>query len=469
MRVILNVENFRRSNHPYPNPLPAYREGGKVFMHAGDTIAAISSSIGPSSRIILRLSGPSSHSIARSIAPDWKPDHASASYTILSFANLRCPSWLYTFTSPHSYTGEDLIEFHLPGSPVLAKLLLDDLLHRNVRLAEAGEFTARAYFAGKLDLTEAEGVAATIAASNEQELQAARQLLAGELARRLQPTMELITQTLALIEVGIDFSEENVTFLQGSEILHRFEQIDGDLVQLLDDTSRFEQLAHEPRIVLVGRPNAGKSTLINALTGQPRAVVSSTAGTTRDVLTAELNLPHGRVLLTDVAGIEAGTVHENRIADLMQQHAQRALESADRVVLIHDASENIPPLVLTRSVDLFVFSKADLLPASKTNTGEIRVSAKTGAGMDELREAIDRLAFGQEGRAGTLALNSRHVAAVLEAREAIARATSCTNNAAAELIALELREALDVLGRVLGCVTPDDVLGRIFSTFCIGK
>jgi tRNA modification GTPase len=437
-------------------------------MHSGETIAAISSAVGSGARIIVRVSGPESVSVARSIAPRWEPAHGSAIHTPLSFANLECPGWLYTFRSPRSYTGEDLIEFHLPGSPVLAKLLLDEFLARGVRLAEPGEFTARGYFAGKLSLTQAEGVAAAIAAGNEQELQAARQLLAGELARRLAPTMELIAQTLALIEVGIDFSEDEVTFLPMQEILRRFEQIDSHLTQLLEDTSRFEALAHEPTIVLVGRPNAGKSTLMNVLTGRRRAVVSEIAGTTRDVLTAELDLEHGRAQLIDVAGIDSDV--KNPIEESMQEYARRAIETADRVVLVHDAADLREPIAVGRSFDLIVDSKSDLRGVGElTRPGRIAVSAVTGEGMAELRGALDRLVFGREGSGVSLALNRRHVAAVEDARKAIDRAGECTQDNAAELIALELREALDALGGILGAVTPDDVLGRIFLSFCIGK
>jgi tRNA modification GTPase len=435
---------------------------------SSDTIAAISSAVGLGARLIVRLSGPESVSIARSLAPQWTPVHGSAVYSSLSFGRLECPAWLYTFLSPRSYTGEDLIEFHLPGSVVLGKLLLDDLFARGVRLAEPGEFTARAYFAGKLNLAEAEGVAATIAAGNEQELQAARQLLAGELARRLAPTMDLIAQTLALIEVGIDFSEEDVTFLPTQEILQRFEQIDSSLTQLLEDTSRFEELSHEPRIVLVGRPNAGKSTLMNVLTGAGRAVVSDVAGTTRDVLTAGLDLEHGRVQLIDVAGIDSSTA--GVIEESMQEHARRAIETADRIVLVQDATDLRESIAMSRPVDLVVISKGDLSVGGVATSPEwIVVSAMNGEGIAELRAALDRLAFGREGSGASLALNRRHVTAIVEAQKAINRAAESTQDNAAELIALELRESLDELGGILGDVTPDDVLGRIFAGFCIGK
>ncbi len=407
------------------------------------------------------------------------------------------------FQSPRSYTGEDLVEIHLPGSPVLAKMLLDELFRRGVRGAEAGEFTARAYFAGKLDLTEAEGVAATISASNEQELQAARQLLAGELARRLLPAVDLITHTLALVEVGIDFSEEDVTFLPKDEILRRVQEVETALARLLDESSRFERMVHEPRIVLAGRPNAGKSTLMNALSGQERSIVSNVAGTTRDVLSAPLDLTHGRVQLVDVAGLadtpwvtsEPGVAQASRphspmpdtgeppvprsgessadvsIEHRMRERALQAVESAEHVVLVRDIADALPPIDLPRSPGLVVRTKSDLRAGhiSAAASREMVVSAVKGNGLAELRDALDSLAFGREGSDAALALNRRHVAAIQEAREALSRVADRVSDGGGELIALELRESLDALGRVIGSVTPDDVLGKIFSSFCIGK
>jgi tRNA modification GTPase len=445
-------------------------------MTTGDTIAAFSSVVAPGARIILRVSGPQSHDFAHSICPDFKPNPSSAVRQFLRFADFQFPAWIYTFRSPHSYTGEDLVEFHMPGNPVLAQMLLAELLRRGARLAEAGEFTARAYFAGKLDLTEAEGVAATIAASNEQELQAARQLLAGELARRLKPLMDLIAETLALVEVGIDFSEEDVTFLPVDEIRRRVEEVDNALDTLLDQSTRFERLAHEPRIVLVGRPNAGKSTLINALCGHARSIVSDISGTTRDVLSAPVELPHGRAILVDIAGLDETSDVTDDIARLMREHALRAIESAEHIVLVRDSSDLQPPPAISLAIDLTVWTKSDVA-ATPASSFSVRgdagvattVSAHSGAGMHQLRDALDRIAFGSDSTGVSLALNRRHVAAIEEARSALSRTGDHIGSNSAELIALELRECLDALGWVLGSISPDDLLGKIFSRFCIGK
>src|SRR5687768_16434231 len=229
-------------------------------MHSGDTIVAISSAVGPAARMIVRASGPESAQLAASLGVDPLPEASSASRTLLRFSALTVPAWLYVFRAPRSYTGEDLVEFHLLGNPLLARMLLDALVANGARPADPGEFTARAYFNGRIDLTEAEGVAATIAAGGEQELRAARQLLAGELARRLRPATDLIAETLALVEVGIDFSDEDVSFLSAVQVSQRAAHADDMLRELLDGSARFERLTHEPQVVLVGRPNAGKST-----------------------------------------------------------------------------------------------------------------------------------------------------------------------------------------------------------------
>lgn len=446
-------------------------------MNSGDTIAAFSSPVAPAARIILRLGGPGAIELARRLTDGELPKPSAAARMNLRIGELKFPAWIYLFGAPRSYTGEDLVELHLPGNPLLAQMTLQHLLRAGARLADAGEFTARAYFNGRIDLTEAEGIAATIHASNQQELSAARQLMAGELSRRVEPIIEDIAQTLALVEAGIDFSDEDVSFLSPQQASERIAKADRALEDLLRDSARFERLSHEPTFVLVGRPNAGKSTLLNALAGQERAIVSPVAGTTRDVLSAPIALARGVIRLIDVAGLEHADELAEQSADdphahiqrQMQAHARRAAQIADRLILLRDITQSEPDLVLSRRPDLVVLTKADLVD-SAANSGDsyLAVSARTGAGMEELRAALDDLAFGATASSAKLALNARHVQSIEEARTALSHAAKQTS-ATPELLAMELREALDALGRIAGRVTPDDVLGRVFSTFCIGK
>jgi tRNA modification GTPase len=504
-------------------------------MLPSDTIAALSSSAFPAPRAIVRLSGPDSFPIATQIAADLLRA-TGAGRTRLSLRGMQLPATIYRFLAPRSYTGEDIIEFHIPGNPLLIQILLEELLNSGARAAEPGEFTARAYFNGRLDLTQAEGVAAAVSAHSEREALAARRLLGGELTRRLEPIIESVAQSLALLEAGIDFSEEDVSFLPADEARARIEGIVEKLRGLLTESVRFERLAREPAVVLAGRPNAGKSTLLNALAGNRRAVVSPLAGTTRDVIWSSVQLPRGTVRITDIAGLEEAD-SSGEIEQQMRRQAMRAVESADVVVLVIDGTDGRPPVALPRAADLVVYSKWDLFavmegaPNSRaasvpspgtpgegqgggpiaedrlrlsenldaippppppppgepgegedspvafpplpprTNATPIRVSTHRGDGLADLRHAIDRAAFGGESDASAnLALNSRHVAAVERALDALARARDCLDERIGdELIALELREALDALGSIAGQVTPDDVLGRVFSTFCIGK
>jgi tRNA modification GTPase len=458
-----------------------------------DTIAALSSAVGPAARMIIRASGPQSSILLEQLAapghfPPEKPTDSNppgsgcsprAARLALRLTALRVPVWLYQFIAPRSYTGDDLIELHVPGNPLLARLILDQLIHLGARLAEPGEFTARAYFNGRIDLSQAEGVAAVVWAGNTAQLNAARQLMAGELSHRLRPVLDQLARTLALIEAEIDFSDQDVRFLSAAEVERRLKHVQTELHSLLANSARFARLSHEPRLVLAGRPNAGKSTLLNALSRSDRAVVSPVAGTTRDALSAPVVLERGIIRLIDVAGLEESPA-TGQIESQMRRRALRELEAADAVILVRDATDQRPALTLPRQPDWTVRTKIDLLdpplPQSSvlgsTTLAELSphsssVSSLTGTGLNTLRFALDTLAFGDRAAlASELALTARHVTAIESAAACIFRAIA---SPAAELIAAELRLALDFLGQVLGEVSPDDILGRIFSTFCIGK
>jgi tRNA modification GTPase len=430
-------------------------------MVTNDTIAAISSATGHAARMIVRISGNSARSLASNLAIPTS-DRPFARRGLLKFSGMNCRAWVYQFISPRSYTGEDLIELHIPGNPLLARMLLDWLISHGARQAEPGEFTARAYFHGKLDLSQAEGVAATISAQNEQQLAAARRLMAGELANRLRPILDLLAETLALVEAEIDFSEEPVEFISSQKTVFGVDGIIEQLQTLISQSRQFEKLTHEPTIVLAGRPNAGKSTLTNALAGKDRSVVSPQAGTTRDVLSVEIALPRGIARLIDIAGIESP---DGEISRQMQHLAQRAIEQADVLVLLRDVTDSRPDIPLTRTPHLRVFTKIDLVESISGDS--LSVSAKTGQGMEHFRLMVDSLAFGTDSTGANLALTTRHQQAIAGSIVAMSRARIVLDSA--ELLAAELHQALNCLGQVLGIVSPDDILDKIFSKFCIGK
>ena len=341
---------------------------------------------------------------------------------------------------PRSATGEDTVELHLPGNPILAKMVVDALLAGGASAAEAGAFTARAFFNGKLDLAAAEGVAAVISAQNEQQLIAARQLTDGELSRRLRPITEQLASTLALVETGLDFSEEDITVLDRRQLLLRLHSVQRLLNDLAAQSGRFGLLPQEPSIVLYGRPNAGKSSLLNALTRDHRAVVSSQAGTTRDALSATIRLPRGFARLIDVAGVDDDD-QSDAIATAAQQIARQTASEADVVVLIRDITDPRPDPALPMAAHLIVHTKADLpaTGAALNRTDATRVSVVTGMGIDHLRGRIDELVF-RSPRDQALLLNSRHEQSITSAIAALNRIQYAAHQSA-EIDAMELREA----------------------------
>jgi tRNA modification GTPase len=375
----------------------------------------------------------------------------------LRLENLACPARLLAFAGPASHTGEDVVEYHLPGNPLLVHRVIGELLRLGGRSAEPGEFSARAFFNGKTRLDEA--------ASNDAQLAAALQLRQGGLARRLWALTDNLAELLSLAELAIDFVEEDVIVLDTATTIDRIDALRREIDAIRQESTRLDQVGRPVRIAVVGRTNAGKSSLINRLVGYGRAVVSADEGTTRDVLEAHLELPRGTITLLDTAGLLDQP--DDPIDRQATHQTRQALEAADHVIFARaaddSATDDSPPRASLR-----VVTKADLRPMpAGANGGVIFTSSVTGQGIDQLRDAITKQAF--SGGDEKMPLQARHAGLLDEAAHALAAAAETLESGTMELLAADLRAALDALGTISGVVTPDDVLGRIFAGFCIGK
>ena len=480
-----------------------------MFERLDDTIVAISSPPGVSVRGIVRLSGPEAFGLAGEVfaCADGSslvaaPGHRRLRGRVRIGTGATVPAEAYTFRAPASYTRQEVVELHTVGSPPLLAMVLEQLTGKGARLAEPGEFTARAYFAGAMDLTRVEGVAAVIHARNDSQLRASQALLYGVLSRRSTQLRDQLTDLLALLEAQIDFAEEPIEFIPPQQVQATLKRVIQELDWLLEHSASAERLEVLPEVMLVGPPNAGKSTLFNRLTGLDRAIQSATAGTTRDVLSAPLSVPGGEVMLLDSAGLGAPLTaggHEGdgqcweawAPAQLAVEATRRCLASADLVLLVVDVTDKLgqavaglrpalagkPTRIVANKIDALV---ADQLPRRLGDLGPpgevVAVSAITGQGVGELQAAISAALFADAPTHGVelLALSNRQRDALREARAALARARAIgepSNQAdiPTELLALEVHEAMDALSLLVGRVTTEDLLGRIFSRFCIGK
>jgi tRNA modification GTPase len=452
-------------------------------MRTDDVIIAVSSPPGRSPRGLLRLSGPSLD--LSFLSPTPTPRQLTP--TRLRFTTGgSLPLLALYHPAPHSFTTQDTLELQLPGNPALLDRVLHLLLDhfrkcrgfRGSRIAEPGEFTQRAFLAGRLDLTRAEGIAATIGAVSDAQLQAAALLRTGRLGAWATDLVDRLARLLALLEAGIDFvDQDDVVAITPADLDAGLADLERQLQQLLTRSRSWSALEAIPWVVLVGEPNVGKSSLFNALLGHTRAVTSPLAGTTRDILTEPLRLQLGptsgggaEVMLVDVAGIDATSGGLN---PAMQQQAHAAIARAELILLLHDSpGEPATALPPHTAPVIRVQTKSDLFCG--TNPLAITVSAHTGSGLDTLRRAIaQRLRDRAVTVAGEmLALQPRHhaqlqsaLADLVEARQLLA----ATSGGGAELIAGRMRTALDHLASLGGVMTPDDVIGKVFATFCIGK
>lgn len=449
-------------------------------MQFSDTIVALSSAPGPAARGIIRLSGPAAWEIVAAAVKPAPPAYAKISYHTLTVA--AAPTMVILFAAPASFTGEHIAELHLPGSPALLRMVTQQLLAAGARQAEPGEFTARAFYHGKMDLTQAEGIAATISAGNNRQLRAAAALRDGALHAWCDDLAEGLADVLALLEAGIDFSDEpGVSFIDAATMRHRIASMIGRINSLQRHAVRWELLDTLPLVALVGRPNVGKSSLLNRLAGVHRAIVSPQAGATRDQVGITIAGRRGLIRLVDTAGIDSAATP---LTTAMATARCAAVKQADLVLLVTDPTDTPESVALlmkqlpaSHPQTLTVLNKCDLIASSAPLHAEADVcvvSALAGHGIAALQQRMDALLDDGEATAvHSTTLNARHQILLDEASAALERAMAFAHDDAlvlhAELLASELRQALDALGGISGHINSDDVLGRVFGKFCIGK
>ncbi len=449
-------------------------------MNLRDTIVAISTPLARGGLGVVRLSGARSREIAERILrfhgqPHWR-SWTSALAELTDAAGAVVDQTVVTFfESPRSYTAEDVIEISCHGSPVVLRLCVERAVEHGARLAEPGEFTLRAYLNGRIDLPQAEAVRDLIDATTLYQARVAAQQIDGSLSRRIRPNKEQLLELIALLEAGIDFAEDDITVATPEEILARLEPIER-AVRALVATFDAGRLVHQGfTLAIAGRPNVGKSSLFNRLLEQDRAIVTDIAGTTRDTVSEATSIEGIPVKLVDTAGLRQG---KDVIETLGIERSYQAMADADLTLLVLDLStpltaedrELIEKLGDRRP--LLAGNKCDLERRLTDIADALPVSALTGAGIPELRQAIlHRLAPNGPVAPESGSITSlRHAALLRESQEALQNSRRAVDfGLPHEMLLLDLYAALRPIDAVTGATTADDILNRIFSTFCIGK
>ena len=439
-----------------------------------DTIAAIATPVGEGAIALIRISGPASWSVVQqmfhSAQATIRPRHAMLG-ELRNAKGERLDAGLATFfQAPQSYTGQDLVEIGCHGGILVVRRVLEQLLALGARMAEPGEFTQRAFLNHKLDLTQAEAVMDLIRAQTDLALRAANEQLAGGLGGELKVVQEELLQTLAHLEAYIDFPDEDIGPETGGQLIARLQHVANTLGRLLASAETGRMLRHGVRTVIYGEPNVGKSSLLNLLLGYERAIVSTVAGTTRDTIEETINLRGLPLRLIDTAGDRevAGAVELEGI-----RRTHRELENADLILHVVDASQarRLPPLNDRRA--LLVLNKIDLgIHSDWAKQSGVRFSCLNGFGQSDLENAIWELITRHSGISSDfrIAINTRHQNCLSQARQAVAAAIAgLEEQKLIELVAIDVRTALNQIGEVVGKTDTDDLLDRIFSQFCIGK
>jgi tRNA modification GTPase len=442
-----------------------------------DTIVAVATGAAGAGVGIVRVSGPAAGPIAeRLLGAAPRPRHAHFCRFTDADARIIDDGLLLHFPGPASYTGEDVLELHGHGNRYLLNALVERCCALGARPARAGEFTERAFLNGKLDLAQAEAVADLIAAGSEAAARAARRSLDGAFSKQVAALLEALTGLRIYIEAAIDFPEEEIDFLAGPEVRHRLADTRTRLAHLLREAERGVRLRDGLHVVIVGPPNAGKSSLLNALAGGERAIVTETAGTTRDLIRETVRIDGIELTLVDTAGLRESP---DRIEAEGIRRAREEMARADLLLLVDDdsrpeAERGFWRADLPAAQMLWLHSKIDLsaTPARSEDRADGRhlwLSASTGEGLDALRSELRRAAGQGEGADGAFSARARHLDALHRVAAQLELAGQRLYEGAGELAAEDLRLAQDALGEITGRLTSDALLGEIFGRFCIGK
>ncbi len=450
-----------------------------------DTIAAVATATGRGGVGIIRVSGPRARAMAITLGGrEPKPRYAHYGPLFADSGDVLDEGLLLFFPGPHSFTGEDVLELQGHGGPVVLDMLLRRCLQLGARMARPGEFSERAFLNNKLDLAQAEAIADLIEASSEQAARNALRSLQGELSRRVHALTEKLIGLRIYVEAAIDFPEEEIDFLADGHVLSQLDAVRQELASVLREAGQGALLRDGMTVVIAGRPNAGKSSLLNALAGREAAIVTDIAGTTRDVLREHIHIDGMPLHVVDTAGLRDTNDQVERIG---VERALKAIGEADRILLVVDstAPEADDPFALwpefleqrpdPHKVTL-IRNKADLsgetvgLETCTDGHITLTLSARGLEGLDLLREHLKACMGYEQTSEGSFSARRRHWQALQQASASREHGREqLTVLGAGELLAEDLRMAQQALGEITGAFTPDDLLGRIFSSFCIGK
>lgn len=436
--------------------------------HFSETIAAIATPPGKGGVGVIRVSGPKALWLAHQLTTR-KLNPREATYTRFKDTEggvLDTGLAIY-FCAPNSFTGEDVVELQGHGGPVVQDLLLKELVDLGARQARAGEFSERAFLNDKIDLAQAEAIADLIDSSTAQAAKGAMRSLQGEFSKKINALLKKLIYLRTYVEAAIDFPDEEIDFLADQKIRDSIESLQSDLATTILQAGQGSILRNGFRLVIAGKPNAGKSSLLNALSGLEAAIVTDIPGTTRDIVSETIDIDGLPVHIIDTAGLRDS---DDAVEKIGIQRAREAIDDADHVVYLIDATSSEEPLEKINKLNTScVFNKVDLLNTDQQPQG-LCISATTGQGIEQLKQHIKTLAGYSQENETVFTARRRHLNALAEARATVERGLDQlkTHNAG-ELLADELRQAQNALSEITGEFSADDLLGEIFSGFCIGK